>query len=207
MTAILVKEKLNLPNEFRIIEAFLVHNYGELMQSYRSWSPSKKPVLDELHGSYVNSMFKKYFTKCFEVATDHTHDYNFIVDCLEDEHLKREVHTVKHVEEVKETAKLSSSFSAKNETLPPKRQRKVSDLSNTRRRKSSNQLEELSSDPSQASFKERRRVRERSRPDRPKRETQPLQKPTVIKIDTEKAVMNAILSSDIRLQSGSFGRG
>jgi hypothetical protein len=102
MTAILVKQKLNLAEEFQIFEVFLTHNYSELMEAYKVWKGVKKQedVFDSIPSQILNEMFKKYFTNCFEISSDKAIDYNFVVDCLEDEHLKRDVHTVRHIEEV-----------------------------------------------------------------------------------------------------------
>jgi len=70
MTAILVKEKLNLGQEFLVLETFLRHNYSELMISYSQWSQTKKKELDNISFDTINTYFKKYFTKCFEKASD-----------------------------------------------------------------------------------------------------------------------------------------
>lgn len=102
MTAILVKEKLAPGQDFVVLQTFLRHNYADLMASYEQWAPTKKTVLEAIPFQAVNALFKRYFTNCFAVTSDQAQDYNFIVDCLEDEHLKREVHTVKQVQQAPE---------------------------------------------------------------------------------------------------------
>lgn len=127
MTAILIKHTMVSEEEFSILEVFLSHNYGDLMKAFYEWHKEKKDVMETITSPVVNIIYKKYFGSCYEVSTDKMIDYNYVVDCLEDEHIKRDVVTTRTVAETSNL--LGAEFNPNYQPPQRGRPRKYSDNS------------------------------------------------------------------------------
>lgn len=115
MTALYAKKKASSAHHGEIFSAFLTHNYNKFMNSYQLWLDQNAETLleDCLPLEVTNKAFNFLFGEGDErnvYHSDHKLDYNFIVDQvillissysaiqLEDEHVRREVHTTKAID-------------------------------------------------------------------------------------------------------------
>lgn len=89
----MLNKDLNEPDVFKIFETFLAHNHYE---KYAKYASSSKPQVT-LTLKRIN-YYNMTLLAPFEVQKDKDiQDYNYEVDALEDEHVRREVHTTKIV--------------------------------------------------------------------------------------------------------------
>lgn len=99
MITALFAKKLNCDEaENKIHEAFLSHNYPTFMRNYMIWESMRSIKREDYDMAEVNQEFRMLFGDSDGVnqqAADLQEDYNFIVDSLEDEHVRRLVHTTK----------------------------------------------------------------------------------------------------------------
>jgi hypothetical protein len=92
-SALFVKKDLNEPDVFKIFETFLAHNHHEIYARYAS-SPKPQVTLTLRRINFYHMTL----LAPFEITRDSgIHDFNYEVDALEDEHVRREVHTTKIV--------------------------------------------------------------------------------------------------------------
>lgn len=81
MTALYAKRYTCPPSEILIYEAFLSHNYPQLMNSYCAWIQTKAISEKSFDLKSVNEQFKALFGEIINEA-DTEVDYNFIVDYI-----------------------------------------------------------------------------------------------------------------------------
>jgi len=94
ISAMFVKKDLNEPDVFKIFETFLAHNHYD---TYARYASSSKPQVT-LTLRRIN-FYHMTLLAPFEVQRDkEIQDFNYEVDALEDEHVRREVHTTKIVD-------------------------------------------------------------------------------------------------------------
>lgn len=104
ITALFAKKLTCGDEEVKIHESYLSHNFQMFMKNYIIWENMKSIKEEDFDFVKVNNEFKQLFSDEFgpnQHEADLQEDYNFIVDCLEDEHIKREVHTTKNLEDPK----------------------------------------------------------------------------------------------------------
>lgn len=91
ISALFVKKDLNEPDVFKIFETFLAHNHYETYQRYtKSSKPQVALTLRRINFYHMTLLAP------FETSKDkEIQDFNYEVDALEDEHVRREVHTTK----------------------------------------------------------------------------------------------------------------
>jgi len=107
VSAMFVKKDLNESDVFKIFETFLAHNHHNV---YNKYANSSKPQVT-LTLKRIN-YFHMTLLEPFEQHKDkEIQDFNYEVDALEDEHVRREVHTTKVVidEETEQKAKNEQS--------------------------------------------------------------------------------------------------
>ena len=91
ISALFVKKDLNEPDVFKIFETFLAHNHYETYQRYtKSSKPQVALTLRRINFYHMTLLAPFESTKDKEIQ-----DFNYEVDALEDEHVRREVHTTK----------------------------------------------------------------------------------------------------------------
>lgn len=92
-SALFVKKDLNEPDVFKIFETFFAHNHYD---AYAKYASSNKPQVT-LTLRRIN-FYNMTLLAPFEVQNDKDiQDFNYEVDALEDEHIRREVHTTRVV--------------------------------------------------------------------------------------------------------------
>lgn len=95
ISAMFVKKDLNESDVFKIFETFLAHNHHDIYTKYAS---SSKPQVT-LTLKRIN-FYHMTLLAPFETHRDkEIQDFNYEVDALEDEHVRREVHTTKVIVE------------------------------------------------------------------------------------------------------------
>ena len=105
MTALQAKRVTCEPEMIQIFEAFLGHNYPQFMLNYEIWKSNLADV-SESGFEAVNESFRYLYADSESYRTpDTVLDLNFMVDSLEDEHVRRSVHTTKTVDEIEEENK------------------------------------------------------------------------------------------------------
>lgn len=83
-----------------IFEAFLGHNYPQFMLHYEIWKQQLSEVAEN-DFELVNESFRFLYAESSAYQEPDTYqDLNFMVDSLEDEHVRRAVHTTKTVAEI-----------------------------------------------------------------------------------------------------------
>jgi hypothetical protein len=88
-----VKKDLNEPDVFKIFETFLAHNHYDTYEKYANASKPQVTLTLKRINYYHMTLLAP-----FEISRDkEVQDFNFEVDALEDEHVRREVHTTKIV--------------------------------------------------------------------------------------------------------------
>ena len=92
-SALFVKKDLNEPDVFKIFETFLAHNHHETYARYVS-SPKPQVTLTLRRINFYTMTLQAPFDSN---SDKEIHDFNYEVDALEDEHVRREVHTTKIV--------------------------------------------------------------------------------------------------------------
>ena len=91
------------PQMIQIFEAFLGHNYPQFMINYEAWKNQLSVFSEEndIDFEKINDSFRNLFSDSMMLyEVDIQQDLNFIVDSLEDEHVRRAVHTTKTIEEI-----------------------------------------------------------------------------------------------------------
>jgi hypothetical protein len=105
MTALQAKRMTCEPSLIRVFEAFLGHNYPQFMQNYETWKSQLNSFTEEEQIDFekTNDSFRcLYAETAFPIEADIMQDLNFVVDSLEDEHVRRAVHTTKTQAEIEE---------------------------------------------------------------------------------------------------------
>mmetsp|Transcript_10548 Transcript_10548/g.11850 ORF Transcript_10548/g.11850 Transcript_10548/m.11850 type:complete len:226 (+) Transcript_10548:211-888(+) len=92
LTALYVKNKLNDKKDFTIFEAFYQHNYSQIYEEFLSL---KIPVVDVTLNK-INLYYKTLMAPFELKENSELHDYNYEVDELNNEHMRREAHTTKN---------------------------------------------------------------------------------------------------------------
>jgi hypothetical protein len=102
-SALFVKKDLNEPDVFKIFETFLAHNHHE---TYARYSSSSKPqvTLTLRRINFYNMTLLAPFD-CEVQRDKEIQDFNYEVDALEDEHVRRGVHTTKLFKKMKPSQK------------------------------------------------------------------------------------------------------
>jgi hypothetical protein len=105
MTALQAKRVTCEPHMIQVFEAFLGHNYPQFMLNYEVWKSNLAEV-SESGFDAVNESFRCLYadSEAFR-EPDTIQDLNFMVDSLEDEHVRRTVHTTKTIAEIEEENK------------------------------------------------------------------------------------------------------
>lgn len=111
VSAMFVKKDLNEPDVFKIFETFLAHNHYD---TYARYASSSKPQVT-LTLRRINFYHMTLLAPFDEQRDKEIQDFNYEVDALEDEHVRREVHTTKIVAEEEEAPPQNEPSEVSNE--------------------------------------------------------------------------------------------
>lgn len=103
ITALFAKKLVCEDAEVQVHETFLSHNYPMFLVNYLMWEGVTVIDKERVNFVKVNGEFKRMFgdeNGNNQHPADVQEDYNFIVDSLEYEHIRRAVHTTKTLEDI-----------------------------------------------------------------------------------------------------------